>query len=394
MFPFFRKGKTPSKPDIPRETKPDLAPRAKPQEKPSAVKAPAAEEPPKTEAAPAQDTSPGIQVQEIEQQLAPEIQQAVMLYANACPGDAAATLNRFILDNPDERLEQPWHLLFDLYEATGQRAQFEELALEFALRLERSPPTWRVEPPKAEQQKTSMYPTFQFAANLDTHDADTLKQFQTECEGSDAVVLDFSQILSPNGDYAAMLLELLHAIQSKGKEIRLIGGDAFIVRLNAARSAAKLDQNGWLLILQLLQLLGKADAFDEVALDYAVHFEMSPPSYTAPKRLAVEEDAGEPVADKSMDTHTFPLHGVLNMGVTGQFGELRQFATPLKRVVIDLKDVPRIDFSAVGLFVDLAMSLTMSGKQVEIVGGNGLVNLLLQMTGVGQFAAIRQEVRK
>jgi anti-anti-sigma regulatory factor len=88
------------------------------------------------------------------------------------------------------------------------------------------------------------------------------------------------------------------------------------------------------------------------------------------------------------------MRGVLGPSSSNQFDELRKFAAPLTSVEVDLTQVPRIDFTIVGLLMDSAMSMAQSGKQIVFRGGNGMVNLLLQMVGVGQFATIQQEIRK
>ena len=38
------------------------------------------------------------------------------------------------------------------------------------------------------------------------------------------------------------------------------------------------NQECWLLLIELLQLQGQHDAFEEAAINYAVTFEVSPPS--------------------------------------------------------------------------------------------------------------------
>ncbi len=389
MFSFFRKGQAHTKPVIPNDGKPPYAiAETGPASAPPA--APPVAPPPEAQARPPSST--GIQVHEMELLLAPEIEQAVMLYANGQTGAATAALNRYILDHPNNIDSQPWGLLFDIYEITGQRRSFEDLAVDYAVRFERSPPTWTTAAQLETGQHASRHPTFAFGPNLSPQDKAGLEHFHQECKSADMVVLDFSRTPVPDDDaYARLMLESLTRV-AKGKEVHLVGGDAFVVRLNASRAVGQLAESTWLLLLMLLQQEGRQDEFDQVAVEYAVRYEISPPSYNPPRHAATPSEAMTPAPSQTGDA--FPMRGVLGSGSSSVFEELRQFAAPLPRVEIDLTQVSRIDFAIVGLLMDTVMALAQAGKQVTFRGGNSMVNLLLQMLGVGQFATIQQEIRK
>jgi anti-anti-sigma regulatory factor len=392
MFSFFRKGQAHAKPVIPNDVKPARSIATERAVSPPPVVAPPAPPPPPEQAQKTPDNT-GIQVLEMEVLLAPEIEQAVMHYANGRTGEATATLNRYILDHPNTIDTQPWCLLFDIYEITGQRRPFEDLAVDFAVRFERSPPTWSTVQPVETGKAASRHPTFAFGPNLSPQDKAGLEHFHQECETAETVVLDFSKTPVPGDDaYARLMLDNLTRSVAKGKEVHLVGGEAFVVRLNASRAVGHLTESTWLLLLMLLQLQARHHEFDEVAVEYAIRYEISPPSYTAPKRISTLPEAL--ALEPSPTGHTFPMKGVLGAGSTSVFEELRTFATPLPRVEVDLSQVIRIDFAIVGLLMDTVMGLAQAGKQVVFRGGNSMVNLLLQMLGVGQFATIQQETLK
>jgi len=388
MLPFFRKGQASAKPAIPHAAEPTKTVAPRPEARHSA--APAVIAPPQPPKPPANN---GIQVYETGLQLAPEIEEAVMLYANDRAGEACAALNRFILDHPDSKDSLAWHLLFDLYEVTGQRRPFEDLAMDYAVCFESSPPTWRPIRQSGAEKNAARHPTFVFGPNLSPQDKPRLAHFRQECETADTVALDFSKTSVPDDDaYALLMLKTLSGLVATDKQVRLLGGEAFVVRLNASRAAGRLTESTWLLLLLLLQLQAKGDEFDQVALEYAVHFEISPPSYNPPKQVSNEATGAN--IDPAPAGERFPMRGLLGAGSASVFESLRAFAAPLKRVEIDLSQVTRIDFAVVGLLMDSVMSLAQAGKQIAFEGGNGMVNLLLQVIGVGQFAAIRHEVRK
>jgi ABC-type transporter Mla MlaB component len=403
MLSFFRKDKakakaktsaTPATPDDVKPTQPAEGKRVAAPQAPVPAPAPAAkvhEPAPPTQAESGYGN--GIQVVEADMQMAPEIEEAVMLYANSRTGDAATTLNRFILNNRDSRDPLPWYLLFDIYEATGQHQPFEDLAMDFAVRFERSPPTWRTVRKTEAGKPVVNRPSFAFEASLSQQDKARLELFLEACKTANSAGFDFTKTPVPSDDsYARIMLDSLSRLVATGKEINLSGGSAFVVRLNASRLSGLLTESTWLLLLMLLQLQGKAQEFDEVAVQYAVHFEISPPSYSPPKHIANEP--APPEVEPSSSGQIFSMHGQLGPGSSGIFDSLREFSAPLSQVEIDLSEVTRIDFAVVGLMVDTVMSLAQAGKKVIFFGGNGLVNLFLQMVGVGQFATIQQKPRK
>lgn len=388
MFPFFRKDKGGKRPAIPAAT-PVVAPSAP--ARPPARPAPAAQPAPTPEGPrTAVATNNGFLVQEIDFLLAPEVEEAVMLYASGRTGEATAALNRFILNHPDSRDPQPWRLLFDIYEVTGQRQPFEDLAMDFAVRFERSPPTWRQPEAAPAPGAAGNNPSFAFGAALSPQDKAGLEHFLQECETADTVTLDFNKTPVPGNDaYARTLLDCLTRLFAGGKAIRLLGGEAFVVRLNASRADGRLSEPLWLLLLMLLQLQGKVDEFEAAAVEYAIHFEISPPSYTAPKRIAEETEC----APSGPFGQVFPIQGVIGPGAPALFEALRQFAADLPTVEVDLCLVSRIDFPVVGLLMDTVMALAQAGKKVIFKDGNEMVCLLLQMVGVNQYASILTKVR-
>lgn len=332
----------------------------------------------------------GIEVQEAGGGLAPELEEAAVLYANGKIGEAATLLNRYLLDNPDKRDPQPWYMLFDLYEATGQLAPFEDAAVDFAIKFERSPPTWapRIQ---TQRQEASALPYMGFGASFGAADRERLKRFLLEAASKPAVRVDVSRTPVPDEDYLRTILDCLVRLQEQDKAIKLVGGASLIGKLNALRSEDKLSEPGWLLLLTLLQLEGDEGQFEDTAVDYAVRFEVSPPSYSPPK-VPPETPPAAPVTAEPTGL-TFPLKGVVGASGDPQLAELRRFCQDKPRVEIDLSQVTRIEFAAVGLLLDTLISLNEAGHKLLFKEGNELVNVLLNMIGAGQYAVILGRTR-
>ncbi|TCJ14722.1 hypothetical protein EZJ19_09065 [Parasulfuritortus cantonensis] len=402
MFDFFRKDKGTAKPVVPDAPTPVANRPVAAPAKPGGPAAPASGRPAPALADPATlsgstlsgPTRTGLEVEESELELAPEVEEAVVLYASGHPGEATAALNRFILNNPDSRDPLPWRMLFDIYETTGQRQPFEDLAMDYAVRFEQSPPTWRLAERTPETGAGGEWPSFAFAAGLSPQDKAALEHFLREAATAEGATVDFSKTLVPDNEvFGRAMLDCISRLAETGKAIQLLGGDAFVVRLNASRSTGRLAEPLWLLLLLLLQLQGKAEEFDTVALDYAIQFEISPPSYTPPKKVATSPAPARP-APSGPSGLVFPLHGQIGPAEAGVFEKLREFAMPLPGVEVDLSQVARIDFMVVGMLMDAVMSLVQAGRHVVFKDGSEMVCLLLRMVGVGQFATIQPRIRK
>jgi ABC-type transporter Mla MlaB component len=335
------------------------------------------------------DVQAGIEVEEAGGGLAPELEAAV-LYANGKIGETAALLNRYLLDNPDNRDPQPWYMLFDLYEVSGQMEPFEDAAVDFAVKFERSPPTWAPRT-QSDRKDGASLPNMGFGASFGPADRERLKRFLKEAADKEAVRVEVTRTPVPDEDYTRAILDCLVKLQEKGKAIKLVGGANLIGHLEALRQEDKLTEPGWLLLLTLLQLTADEARFEDVAVDYAVRFEVSPPSYTPPK-LPQEADtsARQSPAPSGL---TFPMRGVVGASGDAQIAQLRQFAEDKPQVEVDLSQVSRIEFAAVGMLLDTLISLHEGGHKLLFKEGNELVNVLLNLIGAGQYAMILGRTR-
>ena len=78
------------------------------------------------------------------ERVVPLVEEVAIFFAN---GQLKEALGRLVGSVHKKRAGAPelqlWLMLFDLYQHLGRKAEFEELALEFVVKLERSPPAWR-----------------------------------------------------------------------------------------------------------------------------------------------------------------------------------------------------------------------------------------------------------
>jgi anti-anti-sigma regulatory factor len=378
-FSFFRKDKSKSTP-------------AKKTGKAEAIKAinqePLTEE--HFDAAPAQG---GIDVVETGAKLAPGIEEAAMLYASDRANDAITLLKTYLAS--EQAGDAQWLMLFDLYRMTRQREAFDRLALDYAVKRETSPPVWvDVVITKQSGKNTSTDATkssgqlFSLKGSLDETSADRISLLQSAA-GQGAIQLDLSGIstISPVG--SRLLKDALAHLQKNRAQLQIASG-ALISLLQQHIGDAEEDEPAyWLLLLQLYQVQGKQDDFEDLAVDYAVRFEVSPPSWETPAAVAQSIAPLETsnIAEVGAG-NVFAMHGIINGGSAARFDEFRAFAARHQEVELDLADVQRIEFASVNLFMEAFMSLLQEGKRVRIVGGNEMVNVVLIVMGVDEMAEV------
>jgi len=181
----------------------------------------------------------------------------------------------------------------------------------------------------------------------------------------------------------------LAQLQKKRAQLQIASGALISLLQQHTGDVAQHEPAHWLLLLQLYQVQGKQDEFEDLAVDYAVRFEVSPPSWETPAEVA-QSIAPVALAEaaESASANAFAMHGVINGGSTALFDEFRAFTAARKEVELDLADVQRVEFASVNLFMEALMHLLQAGKRVRIVGGNEMVNVVLIVMGVDEMAEV------
>jgi anti-anti-sigma regulatory factor len=142
----------------------------------------------------------------------------------------------------------------------------------------------------------------------------------------------------------------------------------------------------------LLILQGKATEFEELGLEFAVAFEMSPPSWetyvntvsgAAKTSAAPPSSTGRPSPDAG-----FALKGVVSPASANQIAELNAYASARPEVVIDMSKVLRIEFGYVSSFFDVVKSIQLAGKRVILANLNEVNAALLEAMGVNRYAIL------
>lgn len=341
------------------------------------------------------DSNLCIEVETGAKDVPPAIEETAILYANGQVKDALARISEAI-DGDDLggwRL-QAWLMLFDLYQHLGMRAAFEEKALDFVVKFERSPPAWADAPPPAPaaapKRSGSGAGHVALSGALTAASAPHLEQVRKLAEKQPKLRIDFGRLAGVDAGGAKLLLETFAAIRKAGKELTF-AGDSTLVRLigTVAKSGDRTaDPSLWLLLLEVHQQLGNQQAYEDAALEYAITYEVSPPAWEnrAPAKRAAT--AGGAAESASVADEAFVIDGDVAGPSEKLLADLESYAAAANPVVIDMLRARRVDFVNAGQLLNVLARIKQAGKPIEIRGANEMIVALFAMMGIREFARL------
>lgn len=323
-----------------------------------------------------------IEVEAGEDPVQADIEQAAVLFANGQDSAARAVLETCARSHTGAAAERLWRMLLDLVQVLGDRAAFEKLGMEFAQVCEKSPPTWR-QPEAAAPAAASGEKTVAIQGVVTGADSAEILKLKTALAGKGPMRVDFGKLASCDDDAASALGDLLRLARKKGVALTLDGADGLAGRLESRLVVGQPESVGsWLLLLELYQRLGRFEAFEEKAVDYAVTFEVSPPSWEDVKAPAKGK---APVAPAAPQEHALNLSGELK---NYRFGELPNYLDSTDLPILDFSRVKRLDFFSAGLLRNTLEPYWRQGKEVVIRHPHHLVAELMGIVGLSHVARI------
>jgi len=327
----------------------------------------------------------GIDVNHDDDPLQACVEQVVVLYANGQDGAARSLLETFVRSYHGREGRRFWLLLFDLLQATGERAAFEKLGADYAEACEMSPPTWSQQSPAANQANGAVGPHKIFLQGVLTAEgALPVTQLAKLVEQKAQVTVDCTKLIGCDDEVAGQLADLLSRARKTRLAVTLIGTDVFIDRLNSRMVAGDIaHEPSWRLLLELLQRHGTQDAFEERAVDYAVTFELSPPSWEP--RAAVAAPAAVSAATARPADDAYYLSGELK---GCRFDELVAVIEGAEQPILDFSGVRRLDFVSAGQLVNRLAPYKAAGRDIVIRSPNHLVAELMAVVGLNKQARI------
>lgn len=328
-----------------------------------------------------------MEVQEAGEGLGSAVEDAAVLYANGNDAEAEKVLNTVLDDPALGGGEGLWLMLLDLYRLTGQKARFESRVLDYAARFEKSPPPWEdLSGSMRRKRPDSAAPLVNLAGTLSVEARSQFGQIGTIGRKTGAVRIDFSRLRGITPEGCELLLETLKQL-AKAKVKVLLFGVSQLAGLVQSQIKVEVAENEpmWLLLLQLLQYGGEQERFEEVAVDYAVTFEVSPPSW---ENIPQPEEASVAEAAPADEGEGLRFEGEINASNVDTIRSIAAEAGKAQMVEVDCTTLRRMDFVSAGTLFNIVAGLQGQGKLVVLKNVNGMVAGLLRVMGVDQVAQV------
>lgn len=334
----------------------------------------------------------------------PPIYEASILYAADHYDAAEMVLKEYLRTNDGKNSIRAWLMMFDFYQLTHNRREFDALSMLFTVKFERSPPHWidsaeNHDPRRKEKRERKDF--FAISPAVDGAVLAEIDRFEVFVKEMGSARIDFGKVKSILAEEAELFAIVLQRTRKSKFPLWFNGLDGFAVLLKqginekAGQPLAE-SQGFWSLLFELFILDGRLQEYEDLGLEYAVAFEMSPPAWEAVSRPTGSADAG--VAEAAGNAAApvtapigFQMKGVVSHASKDMLMQLTAYASSRQEVVVDMSGLLRIDFAATGTFFESVRAIHLSQKRVVMSNLNELVAALLEVFGMSKHAIIMRK---
>lgn len=323
------------------------------------------------------------------------LENAALLFANGQDETARELLEQGVQSDPETKLSPlAWLALFDVMQRANDRTAFDQLSMQYVLQFERSAPSWdeRVKPVADDKHGGGGY--IAVTGKLSSGSSAQLEGLKRALEKCvPRARIDLSSVTTFDDAGAKMLAAYLARARNQRMELAIQRPDKLVAALESAVARGRDGGEGaWLLSLELLQWQHDQSKFDERAVEFAVAFELSPPSWEPPPRTGSDKvaqvgpakipAAAAPSESATGDRATVVWEGVLAGAMPLQLAQLADAAQAGSVAQVDMTDVDRIDFIFAGALLNAIGRIETQGKAVQISGATPIVRALLLLIGI------------
>ena len=357
-----------------------------------------------------------------------ELEEASISFANSDDVAAEAGLLEMLApDGSRAGQSEMWMALMDLYRATDQQDKFENTALKFVQKFERSAPQWfsmpdmvrKLSAPASKDVGTRSAADWVCSSSLGLQTVAALKA----ALGRTAMPwhLDWSNLKVIEPVAVEPLFKVFAGWSAHPVQVRFIGEAQLQQLLQKATPSGDRDtaQDWWKLRMEALRVTHRPDEFELAALDFCVTYEVSPPPWEVARcdyksidgqgiahtghaiigdvyRDSVYSVPGVLEGDTQMDLVSSQMSHLLSVELSGQIegdavGMLDQLEAKLmgaEIMVISCAKLIRVDFSAAGTLLNWVAARQAENRAVQFTDVNRLVAAFFNVIGITEHARV------
>jgi anti-anti-sigma regulatory factor len=332
------------------------------------------------------DAQPAFQVAEANPGLCSVLENAALLYASGQAQQARQTLELGVANDNDAKVSPlAWLALFDLLQRACDHVAFDQLALQYVVAFERSAPAW--EEVQAQQRPGARPPAggyFALTGKLSQANASLISNMLAATLKQTQVRLDLGSLTGADDVGARLLADALAQLRKRQYALVLQHPEKIRRALeNAVKQGREAGEGYWILLLELLQWQNDRQTFEDRAVDFAVTFELSPPSWEPPPDAAAAPLSPEvPTATAAEARETLCWQGTMIGPSDPQLAKFAEFREGRTNLPLDLSAVDRIDFVCAGALLNAITRTEGQRKTVQIAGASPIIRALLLLIGI------------
>ena len=277
-----------------------------------------------------------------------------------------------------------WLALFDLLQRAGDRPAFDKLALQYVVAFERSAPAWEERSVTSRQGAKPLSGGYiGLTGKLSAAHASQIANLLAAAQKQPQVRLDLGSLTGADDAGAKLLADALSQLRKRQYSLVLQHPDRIRRALeNTVVQGRDAGEGYWILLLELLQWQNDHKVFEDRAVEFAVAFEVSPPSWEPPPSADTPAaQAGAP-ASAPENAETLVWQGTMTGSSDAQLAKLNVFRESRHAVPIDMSAVDRIDFVCAGAMFNAITRCESQRKSVQLTGASPIIRALLLLIGI------------
>ncbi|MFN3628735.1 MAG: STAS domain-containing protein [Casimicrobiaceae bacterium] len=344
----------------------------------------------------------------------PSLENAALMFAHGNASAATAAL-RHAIESAEGKQPFVWWCLFDLLARAGERVAFDDLALRYVVEFERSAPAWDdMAWPSGGEANAAGQPGADVPKGrillrgdlTDTHAPVVATLIETSRRKPpnlpQRLDIDVGELRSASDICGTLVAGALAALRRKGVHILFRGLNPAVNRLalHVAEHKANCPRGVWYLTLELMQWADRQSAFEDLAVDFAVTFGVSPPSWealSAAQRAVIAttpETPEDAATDAASGDEWIRLQGELHGANAPSLQLIEPSKVTTNPVMIEMSRVQRVDFACAGALANAIRRLMAQAIDVKLVNASPIIQALLQLTGTPAHLFTRVNPRR
>ena len=357
-----------------------------------------------------------------------ELEEASISYANGDDASAEATLLE-TLEPGGSRTGQSevWMALFDLYRANDSQEKFENAAIRFVQKFDRSAPQWFSMPAIVKQLGKPVSPAPSGSQTADWICSSTLG-IQTVAALKAALAktsmpwrLNWTNLKTIEPNAVEPLFKVFAGWSAQPVQLRFMGDSHFnqILQKATPSGVRSTAQEWWQLRMEALRVTHRPDEFELAALDFCVTYEVSPPAWEVARcnykpmdnqglaiagstiigdvyRDSIPSGLSTLDGDTQMDALSSQMSHLLSVELSGYIegdaiAMLEELETKLMGadiMMISCAKLIRVDFSAAGTLLNWVSARQAENRAVHFTEVHRLVAAFFNVIGITEHAKV------